>query len=101
MDVLAVLRRREERWHRVDVGREDHDRLSPGGEHIEAVVHDGHALDGAARPSGEILQIPEKEVADLPFAAGRRVDVDQGAGQGEEVHGDGGRRKELLRSARG
>ncbi len=88
MEEFAILRGGEERRHGVHVGREDDHRLPPGGEDVEAVLLDRHALDRAAgKPVHEILQPAEQEVADLPLAPGRRVDVDQGAGQLEEVHG--------------
>ncbi len=88
VEEFAVFRGGEERRHGVHVGREDDHRLPPGGEDVEAVPLDRHALDRAAgSPVHELLQMAEKEVADLPLPPGRRVDVDQGAGQLEEVHG--------------
>ncbi len=47
---------------------------------------DRHALDLAAGPPPRGSEMMEEEVADRALAAGHRIDVDQGAGQREEVH---------------
>jgi hypothetical protein len=84
MNEVAVLRRREERWDRIDMGREDDLRLAPTREEVEAFPLNRHPLDGAE--PGEVL---EQEVADGALVAGDRLDVDESAGQGDEVHGAG------------
>ena len=74
---------REERRHAVEVGGKDDGGLLAGrrGEDIEAMVVDLLLVDDEA----QLLEAPRQEGCSCPFTASGRVDIDQRAGQPDEV----------------
>ena len=87
MDVGGVFARREEGRNGVDVRRERDDGIAEGDENVVAAGRGGHAFGVAAVARGEFTEMREEEIDSGRFPAGGRVQVDERARKGKDVHG--------------